>query len=101
MAAPNVLAVTRKQLASLNPVSHVVRLGVYIAATPEFTDYAKVADAASELLRDVFEEATISSRLVIGVSSLPLNSPVELEVILEAQLIRVRQTGVSPAVSVD
>ena len=85
IAALNALALTRKQLGSLNRVSHVVRLGVYVAATPEFTDHAKVADAASELLRDVFGEKTVSSRLVIGVASLPLGSPVELEVILEVQ----------------
>ena len=83
--ALNALALTRKQLGSLNRVSHVVRLGVYVAATPEFKDHAKVADAASELLRDVFGEETVSSRLVFGVASLPLGSPVELEVILEVQ----------------
>ena len=84
-AALNVLALTKKQLGSLNRVSHVVRLGVYIAATPEFIEHAKVADAASELLRDVFGEETVSSRLVFGVASLPLGSPVELEVILEVK----------------
>jgi enamine deaminase RidA (YjgF/YER057c/UK114 family) len=83
IAALNALALTKKQLGSLDRVTHVVRLGVYVAATPEFTDHAKVADAASELLRDVLGEATVSSRLVIGVASLPLGSPVELEVILE------------------
>src|SRR5205807_10182450 len=50
-AALNVLALTKKQLGSLNRMSHVVRLGVYVAATSEFTEHAKVADAASELLR--------------------------------------------------
>jgi enamine deaminase RidA (YjgF/YER057c/UK114 family) len=62
-----------------------VRLGVFVAATPQFTDHAKVADAASELRRDVLGEETISSRLVFGVASLPLGSPVELEVILEVR----------------
>src|SRR5438874_13771624 len=84
-AALNALALTRKQLGSLDRVSRVVRLGVYVAATPEFTEHPKVADAASELLRDVLGEQTISSRLVIGVASLPLGSPVELEVILEVK----------------
>ena len=84
-AALNALALTRKSLGSLNRVSHVVRLGVYVAATPEFTDHAKVADAASELFRDVLGEQTVSSRLVIGAASLPLGSPVELEVILEVK----------------
>ncbi len=85
-AALNVLALTKKQLGSLNRVSHVVRLGVYVAATPEFTEHPKVADSASELLRDVFGEETVSSRLVFGVASLPLGSPVELEVILEVRM---------------
>src|SRR5256885_8099921 len=84
-AALNVLATAKKQLGSLNRVSHVVRLGVYVAATPDFKDHPKVADAASELLRDVFGEDTVSSRLVFGVASLPLGSPVELEVIFEVR----------------
>src|SRR6478672_1703544 len=84
-AALNTLALTKQQLGSLNRVSRVVRLGVYVAATPEFTEHPKVADAASELLRDIFGEEAVSSRLVFGVSSLPLGSPVELEVILEVK----------------
>jgi enamine deaminase RidA (YjgF/YER057c/UK114 family) len=84
-AALNVLALTKQQLGSLDRVSHVVRLGVYVSATPEFTEHPQVADAASELLRDVFGNETVSSRLVFGVASLPLGSPVELEVILEVK----------------
>src|SRR5271170_1209169 len=83
--ALNVLALAKKQLGLLNRVSHVVRLGVYVAATPQFTEHAKVADAASELLRDILGEETVSSRLVFGVASLPLGSPVELEAILEVR----------------
>ena len=83
--ALNALALIRKQLGSLDRVSRVVRLGVYVAATPEFREHPKVADAASELLRDVFGEEAASSRLVFGVASLPLGSPVELEVILEVK----------------
>jgi enamine deaminase RidA (YjgF/YER057c/UK114 family) len=85
VAALNVLALTKKQLGSLDRVSRVVRLGVHVASTPELKDHPKVADAASELLRDVFGDQTVSSRLVIGVASLPLGSPVELEVILEVK----------------
>jgi len=82
-AALNSLAVAKKHLGSLDRVSRVVRLGVYVAATPQFADHPKVADVASELLRDIFGHHAISSRLVFGVASLPLGSPVELEVILE------------------
>ena len=58
---------------------------MYVAATPEFTEHPKVADAASEMFQDVFGEEAVSSRLVFGVASLPLASPVELEVILEVK----------------
>ena len=84
-AALNALALTRKQLGSLDRVSRVVRLGVYIAATADFTEHPRVADAASELLHDVFGEMAVSSRLVFCIASLPLGSPVELEVILEVK----------------
>ena len=79
------LALTKKQLGSLNRVSHVVRLGLYVAATSEFTEHPKVADAASELLQDVFGKEKNPCRLVYGVASLPLGTPVELEVILEVK----------------
>jgi enamine deaminase RidA (YjgF/YER057c/UK114 family) len=84
-AALNALALTKKQLGSLNRVSRVVRLGVYVVATQEFTEHPKVADAASELFRDIFGEEAVSTRLVFGVASLPVGSPVELEVILEVK----------------
>jgi enamine deaminase RidA (YjgF/YER057c/UK114 family) len=82
-AALNVLAVARQHLGSLDRISRVVRLGVYIATAGGFTDHVTVADAASELLRDILGDDKMSSRLVFGVESLPLGVPVELEVILE------------------
>jgi len=82
-AALNVLAVARAHLGSLERISRVVRLGVYIATTGEPVDLVKVADGASELLRDVFGESRMSARLVFGVASLPLHTPVELEAVFE------------------
>src|SRR5262245_19943355 len=67
IAALNALALTKEHLGSLNRVSRVVRLGVYVAATPEFRDHPKVADGSSEVFRDVFGEDAVSTRLVIGV----------------------------------
>ena len=84
-AALNALALMKKHLGSLDRVKRVVRLGVSVAATQEFTQHAQIADAASELLRDVLGEETVSSRLVLGVASLPLGSPVELELIVEVR----------------
>jgi len=82
-AALNVLAVARQHLGSLDRISRVVRLGVYIATAGNFSDHAKVADAASELLRDILGKDKTSSRLVYGVESLPFGTPVELEAIFE------------------
>jgi hypothetical protein len=84
-AALNVLAVARQHLGSLDKVSRVVRLGVYIATAGD-VDQVKIADAASELLRRVFGEDRMSSRLVFGVERLPLGVPVELEAIFEVAL---------------
>ncbi len=81
--ALNVLAVARKHLGSLDRISRVVRLGVYIAAAGDGSGLVKIADAASEVLRDIFGEDKISARLVFGVESLPLGVPVELEAIFE------------------
>lgn len=82
-AALNALALLRWELGSLNRVRRLVRIGVYVAATAEFTNHAVVADGASELLRDVLGEGSLPARLVIGVASLPMGSPVELEVIAD------------------
>ena len=85
-AALNVLAVARQHLGSLDRISRVVRLGVYIAAAGDRSDLVKIADAASELLRDVFGEDKMPVRLVFGVESLPLGVPVELEAIFEVSV---------------
>jgi enamine deaminase RidA (YjgF/YER057c/UK114 family) len=82
-AALNVLAVAKAQLGSLEKISRLVRLGVFIAAAGEGTDLVSVADAASELLREALGEDKISARLVFGVASLPFGTPVELEAIME------------------
>lgn len=85
IAAINALSAARQHLGSLDKVAKVVRLGVYLATEGDFFDQPKVADAASELFRDVFGEENISVRVVLGVASLPLGMPVELELILEVK----------------
>ena len=83
LAALNVLAVARNYLGSLDKVTRIVRLGVSVATAGDVRDQPKVADAASELLQDVFGKDKNPCRLVYGVASLPLGVPLELEVILE------------------
>ncbi|HEY4741061.1 MAG TPA: RidA family protein [Candidatus Acidoferrales bacterium] len=83
LAALNVLAVARKHLGSLDKVTRIVRLGVSVATSGDFREHPKIADGASELLQDVFGKEKNPCRLVYGVASLPLGTPVELEVIFE------------------
>jgi enamine deaminase RidA (YjgF/YER057c/UK114 family) len=83
LAALNVLAVARNYLGSLDKVRRIVRLGVSVATAGDVRDQPKVADAASELLQDVFGKDKNPCRSVYGVASLPLGVPLELEVILE------------------
>ena len=83
LAALNLLAVARKHLCSLDKVTRIVRLGVSMATSGDVRDQPKVADAASDLLEDVFGKEKSPCRLVYGVASLPLGTPVELEIIFE------------------
>jgi enamine deaminase RidA (YjgF/YER057c/UK114 family) len=83
LATLNVIAVAREHLGSLDRVSRIVRLGVSVATSGDVRDQPKVADAASELLQSIFGENKNPCRLVYGVASLPLGTPVELEVIFE------------------
>ena len=83
LAALNALAVAREHLGSLDKVVRIVRLGALIATQGDVRNHPKIADGASELLQDVFGEDKNPSRLVYGVASLPLGTPVELELIFE------------------
>jgi len=83
LGALNVLAVAKQHLGSLDKVRRIVRLGVSVATSGDVRDQPKVADAASELLQDVFGKDKSPCRMVYGVASLPLGTPVELEVIFE------------------
>jgi enamine deaminase RidA (YjgF/YER057c/UK114 family) len=90
LAALNALAVARHHLGSLDKVSRVVRLGVLVATSGDVREQPKVADGASDLLQDVFGKDKNPSRLVYGVASLPLGTPVELELIFEIASSRKR-----------
>jgi enamine deaminase RidA (YjgF/YER057c/UK114 family) len=83
LAALNLLAVTREYLGSLDRVTRIVRLGVAVATSGDVRDQPKVADGASDLLQEVFGEKKNPCRSVYGVASLPLGTPVLLDVIFE------------------
>jgi len=83
LAALNALALAKEHLKSLNKVRQVVRLGISLVTTQDFREHPKVADAASEVFGSIFGPEKISTRLVLGMATLPLGMCAELEVILE------------------
>jgi enamine deaminase RidA (YjgF/YER057c/UK114 family) len=82
-ATLNALSAAKEHLGSLDRVTKVVGVRVYLATSGDFFNQPIVADAASELLRDVFGEGKTSVRSVFGVASLPLGAPIMLEVTFE------------------
>jgi enamine deaminase RidA (YjgF/YER057c/UK114 family) len=83
-ASLNALSAAKERLGSLDQVTRVVSMRVYLATSGDAAvNQPFVADAASELLRDVFGEDRMSVRSVIGVTSLPLGLPVMLELTFE------------------
>jgi len=82
-AALNALAVVAAEAGGLSSVVRIVRLTGHVASAPGFRDQAKVLNAASELLGQVFGDAGRHSRAALGPAELPLGAPVELEMIVE------------------
>jgi enamine deaminase RidA (YjgF/YER057c/UK114 family) len=82
-AALNALAAIRSELGGLEHVKRVVKLLGFVASAPDFTGQSGVMNGASELLGDVFGDAGRHARSAIGVAVLPLDAPVEVEVIVE------------------
>lgn len=82
-AALNALAAIDQAIGSLDRVTRIVKVVVFVAAPSDFLDHPSVANGASEFLAEVFGDAGRHARSAVGVPSLPLDSPVELEVIAE------------------
>src|SRR5256884_7950813 len=101
LAALNALAVARQYLGSLDRVTRIVRLGVFVATAGDVRDQPKVADGASELLQEIFGKEKNPSRLVYGVASLPLGATVELEIIFEVDGARVRNLTSYRTIQID
>lgn len=81
--AINLLAQIKAATGSLHRVRRVVRLGGFIACTADFTQHATVMNGASDLIAAIFGEAGRHARSTIGVPSLPLDAPVEVEGLFE------------------
>ncbi len=84
VAALNALAAVASQAGGVDHIRSILRVVVYVASTPDFTEQAKVANGASEVIGEIFGEAGVHVRSAVGVAVLPLDAPVEVELIVEA-----------------
>jgi enamine deaminase RidA (YjgF/YER057c/UK114 family) len=83
IASLNVLAAAKQHLGSLDRLKKLVKLTVLMATTEQFTEHAPVADGASNLFVQIFGPETGHVRLVYGVQSLPIGTPLIVDVIFE------------------
>jgi len=80
--ALNAIAAVKSVIGDLDRVAQVVKVVAFVASTPDFTGQPQVANGASELLGKVFGDAGIHARSAVGVPVLPLDSPVEVEIVV-------------------
>ncbi len=85
LAVLNSLAAAKAHLGTLARVRQVVRATVYVNAGPTFEDHPKVADGATDLLRDIWGERGLPARAAVGAPSLPRDIPVEVEIAFEVE----------------
>jgi enamine deaminase RidA (YjgF/YER057c/UK114 family) len=81
--ALNALAAVASVAGGLSAIRRIVKVTGFVASTPEFTGQPQVVNGASELLLDVFGEAGRHARSAVGTAALPLDAPVEIELIAE------------------
>ncbi len=79
----NAIAAVKAEIGDLALVKRVVKVVCFVASTPDFTGQPKVANGVSELLGEVFGDAGVHARSAVGVTALPLDAPVEVELIVE------------------
>lgn len=82
IAALNGLAAVADLTGDLDVITRIVKVVVYVASGPGFTDQPIIANGASQLLGDIFGEAGRHARSAVGVAALPLDAPVEVELVV-------------------
>jgi enamine deaminase RidA (YjgF/YER057c/UK114 family) len=85
ICALNALAAAAGAAGGLDAIKRIVKVTCFVASTPSFTGQAQVANGASELLIDVFGDSGRHARSAVGMAVLPLDSPVEVEMIVEVE----------------
>jgi enamine deaminase RidA (YjgF/YER057c/UK114 family) len=85
ITALNLLSIVKNELGDLNKVKKVVKLLGFVSSTNDFYEHPKVIDGASDLLVEVFGDKGRHARSAIATNVLPMNLPVEIEVIIEVE----------------
>ncbi len=85
MAVLNCLSVIKAEIGDLDKIKKIVKITVFVNSAESFSDQAKVANGASDLLVKIFGEAGKHARSAVGVSELPINASVEIEMIAETE----------------
>lgn len=83
LCALNAIAAVRAEVGDLANVVRIVKVGGFVASAPDFTGHPGVINGASDLLAAVFGDAGVHARAAVGVAALPLDSPVEVDMIVE------------------
>ena len=83
ICALNALAAIRSEIGELSAIKRVVKVVGFVASTPDFTGQPGVVNGVSELLGEIFGDAGVHARSAVGVAALPLDAPVEVELIVE------------------
>jgi len=81
--AINILAQVRSALGDLERIGRLVKITVFVAASPDFSEHHLVANGASDFFAEALGERASHCRSAVGVSSLPMNAPVEIEATIE------------------
>ena len=81
--ALNAIAAVKAEIGDLALVKRIVKVVAFVASTPDFTGQPRVANGASELFGAVFGDAGVHARSAVGVPVLPLDAPVEVELLVE------------------
>jgi enamine deaminase RidA (YjgF/YER057c/UK114 family) len=84
-AVLNALAAVSEQAGGIDEIERIVRVVIYVASAPDFTGQPQVGNGASGVLGDIFGEAGRHARSAIGVAVLPLDAPVEIELVVQAR----------------
>ena len=83
IAILNAVACAAQAAGGIDNITRVIRVGVFVNSSPGFTEQPKIANAASDLLAEIFGEAGRHVRAAVGVAELPLNAVVEVEMAVE------------------